>query len=1163
MKADEDDLRGLLYHYMGQDTRRIFKCLENTGTAKQYKEAKEALGKHFAPQQKDLYLMNRFLTCEQKEGESMENFYIRLKEKITPIEVHNLTLAKMEELLLLSQLVAKCKDLSLKKRALRDNLSLKDFLKAARSHETAERDVKTMSGFITGRSVEKSEICAIGQQPRSGRSQIKFRGRSQSRNRSSSQFRKKNLCYCCGENYPHRDGTECPAKGKQCGLCGGFGHLDKACRSKKKQGSRPLKKAQTAVSAVELNSDEEAYTIPQISAGDTDVISVKLHTNHNTGAMPFILDTGSPINIISGKTYIEHFQSYDLKPIGRSVLPYGPKSPDRKPLPMLGCFKAVLKSDDEKQLEDMVCVLEGDSKNLLSRSACEKFGFITIPEHVKSGSMNTVHATSVCMSSNECKELFKSRFQGIGKMNIPPVKLHIDKEMTPVVQRPRNLAFHDRNKVEKELDNLLETGIIEKAEGPTTWVSPIHVVRKENGSIRICLDSRKINEAITRERHPIPTLDDLIVKMNGCKVFSKVDLNKGYHQLELDEESKRITTFVTHRGMYRYNRMLFGLNSAAEIFQAKVGDMVQDIPGVVNISDDIMIGTVTDEQHDVALKELYMRMEKANATANEKKCVFKQSKITFYGNVFSSEGVSASHTKVSAIINADQPNTKSELKSFLGSATYLSSYVHDYANLTGTLRKLLRDKVVWKWGKAENMAFRELKKHMADCQTLSYFDINLPTEVTVDAGPEGLGAILTQRDGDSDIRVVGFGSRSLTDTEKRYSQTEREALGVVFGCEHFHLYLYGAEFIVKTDHKPLLGIMNNPMSSSTARLQRLCLRLQPYKMKLEYIPGKFNTADFLSRHPQQRTFNKSWTDKQVEQHISVSMVQYEAITVENIEAETRDDSTLQEVITVIGNQKWYATNEQLEPYKRVRGELSVVNGLVLRGDRIVIPQKLQHAVVKSAHSSHQGIVKTKSLLRETVWFPAMNDMVERAVWSCIPCQAATTTSSSNEPLKMTKLPEGPWQEVSMDFLGPVPTGDYLCVIIDDYSRFPFVEPVSSTSEKAVIPILDKVFSQEGFPLVLKTDNGPPMNSPKFSRWLEGAGTKHRKITPLWPKANGEAERFMKTLNKAVRTAILEKGSWKQELYRFLRHYRATPHSTTGKSPAEMLKNRKYELTFPW
>ena len=360
---------------------------------------------------------------------------------------------------------------------------------------------------------------------------------------------------------------------------------------------------------------------------------------------------------------------------------------------------------------------------------------------------------------------------------------------------------------------------------------------------------------------------------------------------------------------------------------------------------------------------------------------------------------------------------------------------------------------------------------------------------------------------------MGFGSRSLTDIEKRYSQTEREALGVVFGCEHFHLYLYGAEFIVKTDHKPLLGIMNNPMSSSTARLQRLCLRLQPYKMKLEYIPGKFNTGDFLSRQPQQRTFNKSWTDTQVEQHISVSIyavMKYEVIAVENIEAKTCDDSTLQEVIAVIGIQKWYAIIEQLEPYKRVRGELSVVNGLVLRGDRIVIPQKLQHAVIKSAHSSHQGIVKTKSLLRETVWFPAMNDMVERAVRSCIPCQEATTTSSSNEPLKMTKLPEGPWQEVSMDFLGPVPSGDYLCVIIDDYSRFPFVEPVSSTSDKAVIPILDKVFSQEGFPLVLKTDNGPPMNSLKFSRWLEGAATKHHKITPLWPRANGEAERFMKT-----------------------------------------------------
>ena len=216
-----------------------------------------------------------------------------------------------------------------------------------------------------------------------------------------------------------------------------------------------------------------------------------------------------------------------------------------------------------------------------------------------------------------------------------------------------------------------------------------------------------------------------------------------------------------------------------------------------------------------------------------------------------------------------------------------------------------------------------------------------------------------------------------------------------------------------------------------------------------------------------------------------------------------------------------------------------------------------------AHSGHQGIVKTKRFLRDSVWFPGIDKMVEEMVRECLPCQAANHDSKPvSEPLQMSPLPQGPWQELSMDFCGPFPNGDYLLVVTDDFGRYPEVEILRSTSAKAVIPHLDSIFARQGIPNVVRTDNGTPFNSEDFQKFATHFGFTHRRITPMWPRANGEAERLMRTLEKAIRTAVIEGKNWRQELFTFLRQYRATPHSTTGKSPSELLNGRKLKSTLP-
>ncbi|XP_033731261.1 uncharacterized protein K02A2.6-like [Pecten maximus] len=252
----------------------------------------------------------------------------------------------------------------------------------------------------------------------------------------------------------------------------------------------------------------------------------------------------------------------------------------------------------------------------------------------------------------------------------------------------------------------------------------------------------------------------------------------------------------------------------------------------------------------------------------------------------------------------------------------------------------------------------------------------------------------------------------------------------------------------------------------------------------------------------------------------------------------------------------------METLSRVRSNLTLVttknDEVLLCENKLVIPNTLHQRAIELAHEGHQGIVKTKQLPLEKVWFPGIDKKVQEMCKGCIPC-LVSVPKTNTEPLRTTELPEVPWTRVSMDFCGPFPSGSYLMVLVDDYSRYPVVEILSNESARTVIPVLDKIFAMFGIPQKLKTDNGPPFNGNEFQKFEEDLGFKHQKVTPLWPQANGEVERFIRTLGKSIRAAHAENRVLKQELFRFLRNYRATPHTTTGVSPSELLFGRNIRV----
>ena len=881
------------------------------------------------------------------------------------------------------------------------------------------------------------------------------------------------------------------------------------------------------------------------------------------------VDSCASATIIDEHSYKKMGLRVHLKSDATKIFPYG----QDQPLRVIGSFwgKVAYKS---RQTQAPIFVVEGNYGCILDYSTSRDLGLIKLFIDEDSCSEKVDQLTADCKPSlrvndSDTKAIvneFADRFQGLGKMKNYKVRLHIDHKVKPKALPHRRIPFHTRKKVEQEIKKLLDMDIIERVYGPTPWVSPLVTCTKPNGDLRICVDMRHPNEAIIRERHPMPTVDDIIHDLNGAQYFSKLDLCKGYHQLELEAESRYITTFSTHLGLFRYKRLNFGTNSAAEQFQEAIRSLIRDIQGTINLSDDILVYAKTKEEHDKILRRVLQKLRDNNITLNPDKCEFNKSTLKYYGYIFSAKGMTIDPDKVSAIVNAPAPINPEGVRSFLGMVQYCTKFMPNLASISKPLRDLTVKNVKWSWGSEESAAFNKIKETISNTRTLAYFDPEAETHLYVDAGPHGLGAILAQKTKQEYAVPVAYASRALNTTEQRYSQLEKEMLSIIWGCEHFKLYIYGAPVKIFSDHKPLVQILNNPNAQPSARIERWHLQMQRYDYTIQHIPGLTNPADYLSRH-----LSKTATENSKHQEMANKFVNMlvndalpKAITMQELITEVNADSLLTKVKEALQTNNW---TEEIKStvYYAIRTELTTDQdqGILLKGHRIVIPEKLENRTIQLGHVGHQGETKTKTLLREKVWFPKMDIKVTEYIKSCVACQASTSPNKSTKtPLEMSPLPPGPWLHVSIDFLGPIMQSKYVLVLIDEYSRYPVVSVVKSTMGDVVIPRLKEIFAMFGTPSIIKTDNGPPFSSEKFREFSIQIGSKHRRITPYWPNANAEAERFMKPLMKAIRTAYITNVPWEQALSGFLQNYRSTPHPSTGKPPAELMFGRNLKTGLP-
>ncbi|XP_061729319.1 uncharacterized protein K02A2.6-like [Cydia pomonella] len=595
-----------------------------------------------------------------------------------------------------------------------------------------------------------------------------------------------------------------------------------------------------------------------------------------------------------------------------------------------------------------------------------------------------------------------------------------------------------------------------------------------------------------------------------------------------------------------------GITRDLSVFVAKA--LLAGIQGVAVLIDDIIIAGRTLSEMWQRLDEVLTRIGKAGLRLNRNKCKLARQKVEFLGYVIDTVGIHPAPSKVEAIINTPEPQNVHELQAFLGLYNFYERFIPHKATMLEPLHRLLDKTQAWKWTVIEQTAFEKAKHFLSFDMTLVHYDLNKRLLLTCDSSEYGVGAVLAHVMDDGQERPIAMSSRTLHIHEPRYSQLDKEAASIMFGIQKFHNYLIGRHFTIVTDHKPLLGIFDpkKPMPGMISpRLTRIALALTAHSYEIIYKPGsQIGHADGLSRWPQP-------VPDQPEQDLSEILLIAETpqdfpFDANQIAKETKKDITLAAVMNHI-YRGWPAkiTDNELRPYWLHRTELSLQEDCILLGCRVVIPPALRKATLQVLHSTHNGIVQTKALARSYVWWPQLNEEIEKLIGNCSICleHRHMPPKTSHEWITLTR----PWSRIHMDFAGPF-QGKIFLIVVDSYSRWPEVFMVPNTSSATVIKHLRGLFATHGLCETIVSDNGTAFTSVEMEQFVQANKIKHAKTAPYHPATNGLAERMVQTVKNKLRK--MNNLPWDVLITNMLLGLRATPCSATNKSPAELLMNRK-------
>ena len=1102
-KEDGEVQVASLVYSMGMQAETIFKTFtfaDDTGKTN-HDVVLEKFNAHFVPTVNIIHERAKFHSRRQQTGENVETYIRALYEMASTCGYDG----PHKEEQIRDQLVVGISDKECsEKLQLKEDLTLKTAIEVCRSSELVKSQMSSQTSVDMVRAHKKKPPQRANPHPQ----------RPQ-----APQKRDQKRCNYCA--YVHRVPNKCPAKGKKCTFCGTLNHFERACNKKKQRAKVHM------VEEEPLTEEEPTFFLGAIDCPSTDAWYVNLTVNQVD--IRFKIDTGADITCIPESLYRKMRPHVELNKCQvQLVTPAGP-------IHALGTFVANAVYKD-KQYRFTVYVIDTRSTTpLLGRSVAVSMGLVALVENVS-------HKV----------------FGEFGLMNCEPIRIKLKPNAQPYsLATPRRISEPLLKPVKEELDRMQQNGIISPITKPTDWCAPVVPVMKKTGKVRLCVDLKKLNQNVQREKFIMPTVDEIAAKLTNAKVFSTLDCSQSFWQLPIHTDDRPLTCFITPFGRYIFNRLPYGLNSSTEIFQRTLKELLQGIDGVFVDVDDMLIYAPDTQQHDAILAHVLQRIQDSGLKLNKSKCKFRTNRVVYQGQVFTADGMTPDPSKVEAINKFLAPTNVEEVRRFVGMVNYLARYIPSLSQVMQPILELLKSDAVFTWDHRQEDAFKEVKQILSSAAVLAYYDMTKPTYISADASSYGLGACLMQKSNE-ELKPIAYASRSLTPSERKWAQIDKECLALVWACEKFSHFVLGLpEFKLLTDHKPLVSLINTKdLDRTPIRVQRLLMRLLRFNAIAEYVPGKnLIVADALSRAVKVQSTEISEISGEVNFYVQEVQRQWPASEemLQQIATETTKDTGMSTALTLTLN-GWpdYIKDvpEVAKPYYSSRASLSVIDGILVYLDRIVIPITMREEVLNKLHAGHSGMVACKRLASTSLWWPSIGSDIENHCRMCAVCEE-NMPAKSFEPLMPTKLPDGPWHKVGVDAF-ELDKQSYI-VAVDYYSRYLEVMHLPDMTSKTVILKLKVLFGRYGIPYELVTDGGTQFTSNEFKEFSSAYSFRHSVSSPTYARANGEAEAYVKIAKKCLKT---------DDPALSLLLYRSTPHQSTNRSPASLFLGRQIRTVLP-